>query len=92
MNFPRTKKRKRLTVDRNAHKVANFLNLASGKANGSEIPEDQVVVASASLESVAMGNEGRCKSSSVGNNLLGIRPKLGLRNLEESGGNGGNSL
>ena len=43
-----------LTVNGNAHEVANFLNLASGQANRSEIPENQVVVTSASLESVAM--------------------------------------
>ena len=82
----------KLTVDGNAHEVANFLNLASRQANGSEIPEDQVVVASASLKSVAMGNEGRSESSGIGNNLLGIRLEFRLRNLEESGGNGSNSL
>ena len=81
-----------LTVDGNAHKVANFLNLASGQANGSEIPENQVVVTSASLESVAMGNEGRRESAGVRNNLLSIRLKLGLRNLEESSSDGGDSL
>jgi hypothetical protein len=70
----------------------NFLNLASGQANGSKIPENQVVVTSASLESVSMGNRGLGQSASVGNNLLGIRLKLGLCNLEESSGDGGDSL
>lgn len=88
----REKKEEKRTVDGNAHKVANFLNLASGQADGSEIPEDQVVVASASLESISMGNESRSQSAGVGNNLFGIRLKLGLRNLEESSGDGGDSL
>ena len=81
-----------LTVNGNAHKVANFLNFASGQANRSEIPENQVVVTSASLESVAMRNEGRREGAGIRNDLLGIRLKLGLRNLEESSGDGGDSL
>ena len=81
-----------LTVNGNAHKVANFLDLATGQANGSEIPENQVVVTSTSLEAVAMGNEGGRESAGVRNNLLGIRLKLGLRNLEESSGDGSDCL
>ena len=65
-----------LTVNGNAHKVANFLNLASGQANGSEIPKNQVVVTSASLKSIAMGNEGHLESAGVGNNLLGIDQEI----------------
>jgi len=80
------------TVDSDPHKIANFLNFATSQTKGAEIPENQVVVATAGLQSVTMRNEGFGESTSVGDDLLGVELPFGLSNLEESGGDGSNGL
>lgn len=45
-----------LTVDSDAHQIAYFFDLATGQANWSQVPQDQVVVGSASLKFVAVLN------------------------------------
>jgi len=80
------------TVDSDTHKIANFLNFATSQTKGAEIPENQVVVATAGLQSVTVRNEGFGESTSVGDDLLGVELPFGLSNLEESSGDGSNSL
>ena len=68
----RDKKRIRRTVDGDAHEVADLLDLATSKADGSQVPENEVVVGSTSLELVPMGNKGVGESPRVSDDLLSV--------------------
>lgn len=48
------RKQEWLTVDGYTHEIADFLDFATSETNGSEVPEDKVVVGAASLEPVAV--------------------------------------
>lgn len=82
-----TRESKQRTVDGDAHKITDFLDLAASEANGTEIPENKVIIAAASLEPVAVAYERLSESTSVGNDLLGIELPLRLSNLLQSSGN-----
>lgn len=80
------------TVDGDAQEVADLLNLAARQAEGSEIPENEVVVGAVGLKLVAMANELISQSPCIGNDLLGILLPGRICNLLEGGGNGGDGL
>lgn len=81
-----------LTVDGDAHKVANLLDLAAGQAEGPEIPEDKVIVSTTSLKLVAVRHQSVGHSSGVGNDLLSIGLPFGSGDLEESSRDRGDGL
>lgn len=69
------------TVDCDAHQVAHFLDLAAGKFEWPEIPENEVVICTAGLEFVAVFDKPGTECTSVSDNLLGILLKRGVGNL-----------
>ena len=82
------------TVDGDAHEIADLLDLAASKPDRAQIPEDEVVVSAASLQSVAVADERGGQSAAcgpLGLLVLLIRPfaqhrvELGLRNADEVG-------
>ena len=81
-----------LTVDGDADKIAQLLELAAGQAKGTKVPEDEVVVRTGRLELVAAGDELLAKSLSVGDDLLGVRLPRRLSRLQEGGGNAGDGV
>ncbi len=81
-----------LTVNGDAHEIADLLDFAASQAERAQVPENEVVVGSASLEFVAMLREGSREGTGVEDNLLSIRLERGLSNLEESSGDSSNSL
>lgn len=72
--------------------VTDLLDLGSGKAKRSEIPEDQVVLGTVGLELVAVLKEDLGHGVGVGSDLLGVGFERGVGSLLEGNGNTGNGL
>jgi hypothetical protein len=79
-------------VDGDVALVADLLDLGSGQAEGSEVPEDQVVVGTVSLELVVMAREDLGDGSGVGDDLLGVRLESGVSGLLQGDGDTGDGL
>jgi hypothetical protein len=77
-----------LTVDRDAHQVAHLFHLAAGQAERPQVPEHEVVVRAARLELVAVLGERGGQSAGVSDDLLGVLPEAGLRDLQKRSGDG----
>lgn len=60
------------------NKIANLLNLAASQLEGTEIPQDEVVIGTAGLESVLVLDELRGQCLGIGNDLLGVGLEFGL--------------
>ena len=82
----------RRTVDGDTNEIAKLLELATGQTEGSEIPEDKVVISSRGLELVATRNKLSTEGPGVSNDLLGIGLPCWLASLEESGSDTSNGL
>lgn len=80
------------TVDGDAHEIADLLDLATGEPDRAQIPEDEVVVRAASLQSVTMADERSGQSACIGDDLLSVLLELRLGGLEKRGGDAGNGL
>lgn len=72
--------------------VTDLLDLGSGKTDGSEVPEDQVVLGTVGLESVAVGEEDLGHGGGVGSDLLGVGLEGGVGGLLEGNGDTSNGL
>jgi len=60
------------TVDRDAQQVAHLLDFAASQTKGTEVPQNKVVISTASLEFVAMLDKDGCECLCIGDNLFGI--------------------
>ena len=63
----------RRTVDGDTNEIAKLLELATSQTEGSEIPEDKVVISARGLELVATRNKLSTEGPGVSNDLLGVR-------------------
>ena len=72
-------------VDGDADVVTDLFCLGASEADGAQVPEDEVVVGTLSLQAVTVGVKVGGQHTSVGYDLLGVRFPAGLSNLEESG-------
>lgn len=84
--------RKEPTVDSNTHEIADLLNFATGEAEGSQIPEHQMVICAASLEFITVLGQGGSECLSIGDDLFGIDTERRLGYLKKSCCNSGNGL
>ena len=73
-------------VDNDANVVANLFRLGASEANGAQVPEDEVVVGTLSLQTVTFAVELGGQYTSVVYNLLGVCLPGGLSNLEKGSG------
>ncbi len=73
-------------VDNDASVVANLFRLGASEANGAQVPEDEVVVGTLSLQTVTPAMELSGQHTSVVHDLLGVSLPGGLSNLEKGGG------
>jgi len=79
-------------VDGDVALVTDLLDLGSGQTQGSQVPENQVVVGTVSLELVLVAGQDLGDGSSVGNDLLGVNLEGGVGSLLEGNGDTGNGL
>lgn len=73
-------------VDNDASVVANLFRFGASEANRAQVPEDEVVVGTLSLQTVTFTVELGGQHTSVVYDLLGVRLPGRLSNLEEGGG------
>lgn len=86
------KEEKQLTVDGDADLIAQLLQFGACQTEGAQVPQDQMVVRTTSLELVAVPNELLAKRTSVGDNLLRVRLESGRARLEKRSRNCCNGL
>ena len=72
-------------IDGDANVVADLFCLGASEADGAQVPEDEVVVGTLSLQTVTPAVEVGGQYTSVGHNLLSICLPGGLSDLEEGG-------
>ena len=72
--------------------VTDLLDLGSGQTQRTQVPEDQVVVGTISLELVFVAGQDLGDGSSVGNDLLSVCLEGGVGSLLECNGDTGNGL
>ena len=78
----------RVLVDGDADVLTDLFCLGTSEADGSQVPQDAVVIGTVSLQAVAFGAELGGQYTSVGHYLLGVRFEFGPGDLEEGGGDG----
>ena len=83
---------KERTVDGNAQKVTDLLNLGASQTKRTEIPKDKVVVCAAGLQLVSILDELIRQSARVFDDLLRVGLPRRLGRLEKSSRNASNSL
>jgi hypothetical protein len=81
-----------LTVDRDAQQVAYLLDFAASQTKRTQVPQNKVVIGTASLEFVAVLMKGSCKRLRIGDDLFGVSLECGLGYLQEGSSDSGNSL
>lgn len=74
-----------ILVDGDTDVVADLFRLGASEAEGAQVPEDEVVVGTVSLQTVTLGEELGGQHTSVGYDLLGVRFPGRLSDLEEGG-------
>lgn len=79
-------------VDGDVAFITNLFNLGTGQSQRSQVPEDQVVVGTVSLELVFVAGQDLGNGSSVGNDLLSVCLEGGVGSLLECNGDTGNGL
>jgi len=72
-------------IDGDANVVADLFCLGASEANGAQVPEDEVVVGTLSLQTVTPAVELGGQHTSVGHDLLGVVLPGGLSDLVEGG-------
>lgn len=81
-----------LTVDGDSEQITNLLDLGTGQADWSQIPEDKMVVGALSLQLVSMANKHFTENASVRDDLLGICLPCWRGDLKERGSDGCNGI
>lgn len=80
------------TVNGDTDEITKLFELATSQTEGSEIPEDKVVIGTRRLELVPTRDELRTKGPCVSNDLLGVCFPCWLASLEEGSSDTGNGL
>jgi hypothetical protein len=81
-----------LTVNSNAQKIADLLDLATSQLKRPQIPEYKMVICAIGLKLVAVCRKRRSQCLCIQNDLLSVCAERGLCNLEEGRGDGGDGL
>lgn len=72
--------------------ITNLLNLGAGQTDRPEVPENQVVLSTVSLEPVTVFEQDGSHGSSVGADLLGVLLESGVGSLLEGDGDTGDGV
>jgi hypothetical protein len=80
------------TVDGDPQQITDLLHLAASELKRAQVPEHEMVICAIGLQLVAMCRESGGEGLRIQDDLLGICAESGLGDLQESGGDGGNSL
>lgn len=72
--------------------VTDLFNLGTGQAQGSQVPENQVVVGTVGLELVVVADQDLGDGPGVGDDLLGVSLEGGVGSLLQCDGDTGDGL
>lgn len=81
-----------ILVEGDVSSITNLLDLGAGQTNRPEVPEDQVVLSTVSLEPVTVLEQDGSHGSGVGPNLLGVLFESGIGSLLEGDGDTGDGV
>lgn len=81
-----------ILVEGDVSSITNLLNLGAGQTNRPEVPEDQVVLSTVSLEPVTVLEQDGSHGSGVGPDLLGVLLESGIGSLLEGDGDTGDGV